>query len=154
MGCHLRLIPTVSTVLMLQRYILFFNNKQIIKKKHHAPQYLKQYFASLPEKILPYAAGIIVETTTEYFKLSSSATHHGQVLHSDCCDLLENFYLCGIKHNQSITILFNILLWFAWKFLSLWYQTQQAAVLSGWVLRLWFAWKFLSLWYQTQLYQL
>ena len=101
MGCHLRLIPTVSTVLMLQRYILFFNNKQIIKKKHHAPQYLKQYFASLPEKILPYAAGIIVETTTEYFKLSSSATHHGQVLHSDCCDLLENFYLCGIKHNKA-----------------------------------------------------
>ena len=112
MGCHLRLIPTVSTVLMLQRYILFFNNKQIIKKKHHAPQYLKQYFASLPEKILPYAAGIIVETTTEYFKLSSSATHHGQVLHSDCCDLLENFYLCGIKHNlrQEISLLWAVVI--------------------------------------------
>ena len=68
-----------------------------------------------------------------------------------CCDLLENFYLCGIKHNYtthyanttrvviclkiSIFVVSNTttrhkspclyLLWFAWKFLSLWYQTQQ-----------------------------
>ena len=66
------------------------------------------------------------------------------------CDLLENFYLCGIKHNStsckvcsiwvviclkiSIFVVSNttseinhrhdVLLWFAWKFLSLWYQTQ------------------------------
>ena len=41
-----------------------------------------------------------------------------------CCDLLENFYLCGIKHNpnEQRTRLYG--LWFAWKFLSLWYQTQ------------------------------
>ena len=68
-----------------------------------------------------------------------------------CCDLLENFYLCGIKHNLdeklnshklvviclkiSIFVVLNTTnsgahtkfteLWFAWKFLSLWYQTQQ-----------------------------
>ena len=77
------------------------------------------------------------------------------------CDLLENFYLCGIKHNWfrfyyygmpvviclkisifvvSNTTLTKILilflkLWFAWKFLSLWYQTQRlfrnAKVLDG-----------------------
>ena len=66
------------------------------------------------------------------------------------CDLLENFYLCGIKHNVlnlrvrviwvviclkiSIFVVSNTTydqceplafkLWFAWKFLSLWYQTQ------------------------------
>ena len=66
------------------------------------------------------------------------------------CDLLENFYLCGIKHNlknqrqilKTVVICLKIsifvvsnttssnrchclrLLWFAWKFLSLWYQTQ------------------------------
>ena len=45
--------------------------------------------------------------------------------HSWCsCDLLENFYLCGIKHNEMQTITAEVLLWFAWKFLSLWYQTQ------------------------------
>ena len=68
-----------------------------------------------------------------------------------CCDLLENFYLCGIKHNMTLLdevvgpvviclkisifvvsntthickLLYLLLLWFAWKFLSLWYQTQQ-----------------------------
>ena len=117
------------------------------------------------------------------------------------CDLLENFYLCGIKHNFdknldivlevviclkiSIFVVSNttkwrkrlkpLLLWFAWKFLSLWYQTQQVIIrkvrsivviclkISIFVVsnttfpfitrksrKLWFAWKFLSLWYQTQ----
>ena len=117
------------------------------------------------------------------------------------CDLLENFYLCGIKHNRfdlslirfsvviclkiSIFVVSNTTpmffietspsLWFAWKFLSLWYQTQLNSkilfifsvviclkisifVVSNTTTRwnrtyrdwLWFAWKFLSLWYQTQ----
>ena len=115
--------------------------------------------------------------------------------------MLENFYLCGIKHNYeniskivryvviclkiSIFVVSNTtfglilqaisVLWFAWKFLSLWYQTQLIYTLisqrtvviclkisifvvsnttSTNVIRfqskLWFAWKFLSLWYQTQ----
>ena len=67
-------------------------------------------------------------------------------------------------------------LWFAWKFLSLWYQTQLMMIYWWWFQvviclkisifvvsnttfatllyidqQLWFAWKFLSLWYQTQL---
>ena len=91
------------------------------------------------------------------------------------CDLLENFYLCGIKHNRNIIRHTNRELWFAWKFLSLWYQTQLASFptrceivviclkISIFVVsnttydqceplafKLWFAWKFLSLWYQTQ----
>ena len=91
------------------------------------------------------------------------------------CDLLENFYLCGIKHNRNIIRHTNRELWFAWKFLSLWYQTQLASFptrceivviclkISIFVVSntttgkkgvlnngLWFAWKFLSLWYQTQ----
>ena len=43
--------------------------------------------------------------------------------------MLENFYLCGIKHNLSRGLMVIIMLWFAWKFLSLWYQTQQILVL-------------------------
>ena len=95
------------------------------------------------------------------------------------CDLLENFYLCGIKHNWQLVLITLPTLWFAWKFLSLWYQTQLlfpytfpqfcCDLLENFYLcgikhnlynrlpaavRLWFAWKFLSLWYQTQLYQL
>ena len=142
--------------------------------------------------------------------------------------MLENFYLCGIKHNKQVGIAigqevviclkisifvvsnttkdkkikYTDTLWFAWKFLSLWYQTQPTSIcyrtrhrcdllenfylcgikhnsirfeevarcvviclkISIFVVSnttvshlhrqntlLWFAWKFLSLWYQTQL---
>ena len=117
------------------------------------------------------------------------------------CDLLENSYLCGISNNyltrgtakegvviclkirtfvvSATTYLFiNILkymLWFAWKFVPVWYQQQRTypvtLVLSSCDLLensylcgisnnlrdfhqcrylLWFAWKFVPLWYQQQ----
>ena len=43
------------------------------------------------------------------------------------------------------------MLWFAWKYLPLWYQQQHRILepfVSPW---LWFAWKYLPLWYQQQL---
>ena len=120
------------------------------------------------------------------------------------CDLLENSYLCGISNNSvcqiassasvviclkirtfvvsATTSLFTIpicsMLWFAWKFVPLWYQQQPVwrRLLAVWVviclkirtfvvsattifrlnhirLLLWFAWKFVPLWYQQQLLQ-
>ena len=117
------------------------------------------------------------------------------------CDLLENSYLCGISNNdamrkdvpQSVVICLKIrtfvvsattglfwqirpnTLWFAWKFVPLWYQQQhhqrnllrlQVVIclkirtfvvsattclsLSNWTFGLWFAWKFVPLWYQQQ----
>ena len=41
------------------------------------------------------------------------------------CDLLENSYLCGISNNYIIRYLIQAMLWFAWKFVPLWYQQQQ-----------------------------
>ena len=117
------------------------------------------------------------------------------------CDLLENSYLCGISNNDfqvsglmffvviclkirtfvvSATTSSNfwhtrITLWFAWKFVPLWYQQQRnykfptdlcvviclkirtfvvsATTRRGWSYsqyKLWFAWKFVPLWYQQQ----
>ena len=91
------------------------------------------------------------------------------------CDLLENSYLCGINNNQSSESLTTNLLWFAWKFVPLWYQQQpifgifnNESVVIGLKIRsfvvsttpagstglesltLWFAWKFVPLWYQQQ----
>ena len=117
------------------------------------------------------------------------------------CDLLENSYLCGISNNwitrgkcrYIVVICLKIrtfvvsattpapisayisLLWFAWKFVPLWYQQQLqriAALLAIVVIclkirtfvvsattvyqqlasedMLWFAWKFVPLWYQQQ----
>ena len=41
------------------------------------------------------------------------------------CDLLENIYLCGINNNVEKEQRIRRLLWFAWKYLPLWYQQQQ-----------------------------
>ena len=41
------------------------------------------------------------------------------------CDLLENSYLCGISNNALFTLFGFVMLWFAWKFVPLWYQQQQ-----------------------------
>ena len=91
------------------------------------------------------------------------------------CDLLENSYLCGISNNLVSKCLTLCVLWFAWKFVPLWYQQQlyyidkvirivviclkiRTFVVSATtrLLRikvcpmLWFAWKFVPLWYQQQ----
>ena len=116
--------------------------------------------------------------------------------------MLENLYLCGISNNirfnnirllyvviclkictfvVSATTSFSVLsswalLWFAWKFVPLWYQQQLQVlqlrtiyvviclkictfVVSATTVKknspqkrgLWFAWKFVPLWYQQQL---
>ena len=117
------------------------------------------------------------------------------------CDLLENIYLCGINNNRELAISLTepvviclkistfvvstttkgvllrdeLLLWFAWKYLPLWYQQQRyhtsitpvlvviCLKISTFVVStttstqnsstyfwLWFAWKYLPLWYQQQ----
>ena len=117
------------------------------------------------------------------------------------CDLLENSYLCGISNNRwdfestehVVVICLKIRtfvvsattlpfvqnnpteLWFAWKFVPLWYQQQQpfnrylrrkscdllensylCGISNNRIIRgaqrhkLWFAWKFVPLWYQQQ----
>ena len=122
-----------------------------------------------------------------------------------CCDLLENIYLCGINNNgytkrslpKGVVICLKIStfvvstttgryeinslrrLWFAWKYLPLWYQQQRNGYLSQHLQvviclkistfvvstttmysplslksLLWFAWKYLPLWYQQQLHNL
>ena len=73
-----------------------------------------------------------------------------RLIMATCCDLLENLYLCGISNNNCSSIYhyfivviclkictfvvsattreypspLNTLLWFAWKFVPLWYQQQ------------------------------
>ena len=44
------------------------------------------------------------------------------------CDLLENIYLCGINNNRQFIFTSLLLLWFAWKYLSLWHQQQRGSV--------------------------
>ena len=68
-----------------------------------------------------------------------------------CCDLLENSYLCGISNNllSDKTLLSHVVIClkirtFVVSATTLWYVRN----CCSW---LWFAWKFVPLWYQQQL---
>ena len=54
----------------------------------------------------------------------SATTSSAIVTDSICCDLLENSYLCGISNNSIFMRFTMSRLWFAWKFVPLWYQQQ------------------------------
>ena len=108
------------------------------------------------------------------FVVSATTARRGEGL-GICCDLLENSYLCGISNNPRMQGRCQSMLWFAWKFVPLWYQQQ---LWENWISsyyscdllensylcgisnntsnssvrshELWFAWKFVPLWYQQQ----
>ena len=106
----------------------------------------------------------------------SATTAYPAFFRKFCCDLLENSYLCGISNNALNNYGSKMGLWFAWKFVPLWYQQQhykghpfehlvviclkiRTFVVSATTFceqipeddKLWFAWKFVPLWYQQQL---
>ena len=54
----------------------------------------------------------------------STTTHISRASSYCGCDLLENIYLCGINNNLLKLRTYGVVLWFAWKYLPLWYQQQ------------------------------
>ena len=56
--------------------------------------------------------------------------YSNKVIAFACCDLLENSYLCGISNNMMYRQASPAWLWFAWKFVPLWYQQQQRNLIS------------------------
>ena len=78
--------------------------------------------------------------------------HNEEQGHKSCCDLLENSYLCGISNNCHYT---NISITHVVICLKIRTFVVSATTLTlEWQVsvRLWFAWKFVPLWYQQQLY--
>ena len=67
-----------------------------------------------------------------------------------CCDLLENSYLCGISNNLRISTCRRSTVVICLKIRTFVVSaTTQGTCLSV-SLQLWFAWKFVPLWYQQQ----
>ena len=78
-----------------------------------------------------------------------------EVLHFQSrCDLLENFYLCGIKHNKMCAMMVGLSVVICLKISIFVVSNTTPMFFIERSPSLWFAWKFLSLWYQTQLYLL
>ena len=67
-----------------------------------------------------------------------------------CCDLLENSYLCGISNNGTGAKLFDNEVVICLKIRTFVVSATTCCRLFGWVHKLWFAWKFVPLWYQQQ----
>ena len=68
-----------------------------------------------------------------------------------CCDLLENSYLCGISNNRIHTMLSISRVVICLKIRT--FVVSATTMVKFWplILLLWFAWKFVPLWYQQQL---
>ena len=64
------------------------------------------------------------------FVVSATTPELGYIAHMRC-DLLENLYLCGISNNLKDVVASYSPLWFAWKFVPLWYQQQRQRALAN-----------------------
>ena len=70
-----------------------------------------------------------------------------------CCDLLENSYLCGISNNNDIPRGLRELVVICLKIRTFVVSATTGALRPLYPLLLWFAWKFVPLWYQQQQYR-
>ena len=67
-----------------------------------------------------------------------------------CCDLLENSYLCGISNNCNVTEEFLTSVVICLKIRTFVVSATTRRKTSHRNTQLWFAWKFVPLWYQQQ----
>ena len=70
---------------------------------------------------------------------------------STCCDLLENSYLCGISNNYLPDYKYHLAVVICLKIRTFVVSATTTSSFIRRVWRLWFAWKFVPLWYQQQL---
>ena len=83
------------------------------------------------------------------FVVSATTTKLGKkTRHS--CDLLENSYLCGISNNFFIKFSFTFTVVICLKIRTFVVSATTNDIERGFNLLLWFAWKFVPLWYQQQ----
>ena len=66
------------------------------------------------------------------------------------CDLLENSYLCGISNNRNSIHLLKTLVVICLKIRTFVVSATTYSMLCYIQSKLWFAWKFVPLWYQQQ----
>ena len=81
-----------------------------------------------------------------------SATTPSMYCHSEsCCDLLENSYLCGISNNLGYEFVTLRLVVICLKIRTFVVSATTLIQIRTYLFMLWFAWKFVPLWYQQQL---
>ena len=122
--------PPLSCDLLENIYLCGINN--------NCNGYLSQH---LQVVICLKISTFVVSTTTSCFATFTPA----------CCDLLENIYLCGINNNTSYWTqsLPSVVICLKISTFVVSTTTRGFAVNSNY--QLWFAWKYLPLWYQQQL---
>ena len=73
-----------------------------------------------------------------------------ETIHLGSCDLLENIYLCGINNNCYLLQARSLTVVICLKISTFVVSTTTAPCARDDRLGLWFAWKYLPLWYQQQ----
>ena len=84
----------------------------------------------------------------------SATTRNITIKLRNCCDLLENLYLCGISNNIAAVwrCVYSVVI--CLKICTFVVSATTYLLLSDDYQELWFAWKFVPLWYQQQLNRL
>ena len=80
----------------------------------------------------------------------SATTHFLYLCISSSCDLLENSYLCGISNNQRCWLIYWGLVVICLKIRTFVVSATTHVYHFQYSVKLWFAWKFVPLWYQQQ----
>ena len=81
----------------------------------------------------------------------SATTHFAVSIVYCCCDLLENSYLCGISNNPNAVDWYTEDVVICLKIRTFVVSATTHCAGSSFIILLWFAWKFVPLWYQQQL---
>ena len=80
----------------------------------------------------------------------SATTITSRLIHVGGCDLLENSYLCGISNNVCVWPQFRLLVVICLKIRTFVVSATTHFRHDLYWIQLWFAWKFVPLWYQQQ----
>ena len=87
----------------------------------------------------------------KYLPLWYQQQHHRRkITNSICCDLLENIYLCGINNNPAAVQHQRLAVVICLKISTFVVSTTTQKWCRNTIIMLWFAWKYLPLWYQQQ----
>ena len=100
---------------------------------------------------LQWLRTVVICLKIRTFVVSATTTSLSLALPA-CCDLLENSYLCGISNNKGFYLDRLLVVVICLKIRTFVVSATTISFFFEVIFLLWFAWKFVPLWYQQQLW--
>ena len=113
-------------------------------------KFVPLWYQQQPSKSLPMMGSVVICLKIRTFVVSAT-TIKSLIKKGGGCDLLENSYLCGISNNTWVWRTYDEGVVICLKIRTFVVSATTTAILAIVREKLWFAWKFVPLWYQQQL---